>query len=274
MAMVASDMKRLAAILMFSFSGSVLAAELDSVPPDLNTVLSDSQRAAVASRAINDIPKIRLDAIKEAALGYGIRSGLARRSYEISRILGNNQQMLDSIYNFTAMLLEKNVMPPVLSEAQNSLNQPDSDTIRVADATYRIEQQARFVTVPTNWRDYLMRDFRYQAELPASVLLPQNDSEKQVWQQFISEGWTMGVQQANQIFEQSMSRLERDYKGMVVYRSLLAKGMISKPYVAEANMGVTGDGNAININDRILRITAKPKLETNPLAWKPIVAPQ
>lgn len=274
MAMVGSDMKRVAAILLVSFSGAALAVELDAVPPNFDTVLSNSQRAAVASRAVNDIPKIRLDAIKETALGYGIRSGLARRSYEISRILANNQQMLDSIYNFTAMLLEKNVMPPVLSEAQNSLNQSDSDTIRVADATYRIEQQARFVTIPTNWRDYLMRDFRYKAEPPSSVLLPQNDSEKQVWQQFISEGWAMGVQQANQIFEQSMSRLERDYKGMVVYRSLLAKGMISKPYVAEANMGVTGDGNAININDRILRITAKPKLETNPLTWKPMVAPQ
>jgi len=264
MAMVGSDMKRVAAILLVSFSGAALAVELDAVPPNFDTVLSNSQRAAVASRAVNDIPKIRLDAIKETALGYGIRSGLARRSYEISRILANNQQMLDSIYNFTAMLLEKNVMPPVLSEAQNSLNQSDSDTIRVA----------RFVTIPTNWRDYLMRDFRYKAEPPSSVLLPQNDSEKQVWQQFISEGWAMGVQQANQIFEQSMSRLERDYKGMVVYRSLLAKGMISKPYVAEANMGVTGDGNAININDRILRITAKPKLETNPLTWKPMVAPQ
>lgn len=274
MAMVASDMNRLIAIMMVSLSGVAMAADPETVPPDLNTVLSNSQQAAVVSRAINDIPKIRLDNIKEAALGYGIRSGLARRSYEISRILANNQQMLDSIYNFTAMLLEKNVMPPVLSEAQNSLNQPDSDTIRVADATYRIEQQARFVTVPTNWRDYLMRDFRFTAELPSSVLLPQNDSEKQVWQQFLSEGWAMGIQQANQIFEQSMSRLERDYKGMVLYRSLLAKGMISKPYVAEANMGITGDGNAININDRILRITAKPKLETNPLTWKPIVAPQ
>lgn len=267
-------MNRLIAIMMVSLSGAAMAADPETVPPDLNTVLSKSQQAAVASRAINDIPKIRLDAIKEAALGYGIRSGLARRSYEIGRILANNQQMLDSIYNFTAMLLEKNVMPPVLSEAQNSLNQPDADTIRVADATYRIEQQARFVTVPTNWRDYLMRDFRFTAELPSSVLLPQNDSEKQVWQQFISEGWSMGIQQANQIFEQSMSRLERDYKGMVLYRSLLAKGMISKPYVAEANMGITGDGNAININDRILRITAKPKLESNPLTWKPIVAPQ
>ncbi|MDH0341972.1 type IV secretory system conjugative DNA transfer family protein [Chromobacterium haemolyticum] len=263
-----------AATLLGLLAGSAVAAEPTSTPPDLGTLISDSQRQANANRALNDIPKIRLDNIREAALGYGVRGGLARRSFEISHILANNQQMLDRIYNFTAMLLDKNVMPPVLSEAQNSLNQPDTDTIRVSDATYRIEQQARFVTVPTNWRDYLMRDFRYTVERPADMLLPQNDSEKQVWQQFVSEGWILGVQQANQIFDQSLSRLERDYKGMVLYRSLLAKGMISKPYVAEANMGVTGDSTSININDRILRITAKPRLETNPAIWKPIVAPK
>lgn len=245
-----------------------------NVPPDLNTVLNDSRRAAIEYKITSEIPKIRLDAIKEAALGYGARSGLSRRSYEISKILYQNQRLLDSVYNFSSMLLEKNVMPPVLSESQGSLNQPNADTIRVADATFKIERQAQFVTTPTNWRDYLVSDYRYSIEAPSPVLLPKNDNEKIVWQQSITEGWKLGVQQANQIFEKSLTRLDRDYKGMITYKVLLAKGMISKPYVAEANMGVTGNGNAININDRILRITAKPQLEINPGAWKPIMVPK
>ncbi len=272
--MAAFDMKLSLCAASCLLALNVYSASAGNVPPALDTVLSDSHRAAIEKQALSDIPRARLDAIKEAGLGYGVRSGLARRSYEIGQILQENESRLDSIFNFAAMVLEKNVLPPVLMQSENSLNQSSPDTIRVADATYRLDRQAQFVTAPPNWRDYLIRDFRYSTEMPVASLLPKNESEKTVWQQFVSEGWKIGVQQANEIFEQSLSRLERDYKGMIIYKSLLAKGMISKPYVAEANMGVTGDGNAININDRILRITAKPQLESNPTAWKPIVAPK
>nr|WP_288250652.1 type IV secretory system conjugative DNA transfer family protein [uncultured Pseudomonas sp.] len=240
----------------------------DAPPPDLSGVLTGSTNAAHESSIESDIPAIRLSSLKEAALGYGVRSGLARRSYEIGKMLSANESLLDGIFN------ERNVMPPVLSYGQVSLNLPDTETIRVADATYRIESQARFVTAPTNWRDYLLHDFQYQVEVPATSLLPKNDAEKKVWEKYVSQGWDIGFKQADEIFGQSLARLERDYKGMVLYKSLLAKGMISKPYVAESKMGVTGNGNEININDRVLRITAKPQLQTNPAIWKPVAVPR
>lgn len=244
------------------------------VPPDFDAIVAGANRAATEISITVDIPKIRLEGIKEAALGYGVRSGLARRSYEIDKILIDNQEHLDSVFNFNALILDKSVLPPVLSEAQNTLKQPDADTIRLADAVYRIERQAAFVTTAPNWREYLVREYRYKVDLPADLLLPKNDNEKQLWQKFMVQGWETGVAQANAIFVQSLARLERDFKGMVLYRSLLAKGMIGKPYVAESNLGVTGDGNSMNVNDRILRITAKPRLETNPAVWKPIGAPK
>lgn len=243
-------------------------------PPDFDAAIAGANRAATEISITVDIPKIRLESLKEAALGYGARSGLARRSYEIGKILYENQELLDGVFNFNSLLLDRSVMPPVLSEAQNALKQPDSDTIRVADAVYRIERQAAFVTAPPNWRDYLVREYRYKVDLPADLLLPKGDGERKVWQQYVTQGWDTGVRQANAIYEKSLARLERDFKGMILYRSLLAKGMIGRPYVAESNLGVTGDGNSMNVNDRILRITAKPKLETNPAVWKPIAAPK
>ncbi len=242
-------------------------------PPDFDAVLAGASRAAEV-RTVTEVPKIRMDSLKEAALGYGVRSGLSRRSYEISKVLYSNQQLLDNVYNFNSLLLDKSVIPPVLSEAQNNLKQPNNETVRIADVTYRIERQAKFVTAPPNWRDYLSLDYQYKTDLPAPILLPKNDEERQVWQTYIAQGWQAGVMQADAIFEQSLARLDRDFKGMVLYRSLLAKGMIGKPYVAESNLGVTGDGDSISVNDRILRITAKPQLETNPAIWKPIVAPK
>lgn len=244
-------------------------------PPDFNMAISGVNRAATELNVTVDIPKIRLDSLKEAALGYGARSGLARRSYEISKTLYDRQALLDTVFNFNSLLLDMHVLPPVLSESKNNLKQPDNDTIRVADASYRIERQAVFVTTAPNWREYLMiGDYQYKVEPPSALLLPKNDPEKKVWQQYVLQGWNFGVSQADSIFDQSLVRLERDFKGMVLYRSLLAKGMIGKPYVAESNLGVTGNGNSMNVNDRILRITAKPKLETNPAVWKPLATPQ
>lgn len=256
-----------AAISMMSFM-----ARADE-PPSLNTLV-DSVQSAPKATAENDIPPIRLNAIKEAALGYGVRSGLARRTFEIDQILADNESMLDGIYNFAAMLVDRNVMPPVLVESRSNLKLNDSETIRVADATYRIERQARFVTSPTNWREYLRRTYKAESDRPADILFPKTEFERTIWQAALREGWQLGVNQANQIFTQSLARLERDYKGMIIYRSLLAKGMISRPYVAEANLGVTGDANSISINDRILRITAVPQLEKNPARWKAIPVPK
>jgi len=272
MAMAASNLRGVV-MTVLACAATAAAAGTSNPPPTLDSILNDSNRAAAESKAISGIARARLEALKEAALGYGVRSGLARRSFEIGQVIQQHERMLDSIYNFAAMVLDKNVLPPVLLQARNSLNQTGTDTIRTVDATYRIERQAQFVTVPPNWRDYLMRDFKYTSELPASSLLPNSDAEKVVWQQGVAEGWKVGTQQANQIFDQSLARLERDYKGMILYKSLLAKGMISKPYVAEADLGVTGDGNSVNINDRVLRITAKPQLEVNPAAWKSTVVP-
>ena len=58
---------------------------------------------------------------------------------------------------------------------------------------------------------------------------------------------------------------------MVLYRKLLQEKMISPPFVARTELGVTGDGNDMRINDQVLRIVELPKLQTNSKHWKAIV---
>jgi defect-in-organelle-trafficking protein DotC len=58
---------------------------------------------------------------------------------------------------------------------------------------------------------------------------------------------------------------------MALYRNLLLKGMVSKPFVARTDLGITGDSSDLYINDQILRITSLPKLQVNPGRWKSIV---
>ena len=59
---------------------------------------------------------------------------------------------------------------------------------------------------------------------------------------------------------------------MILYRKLLAMNMVSPPYVSNTELGVTGDGDEIRIDDRVLRITALPALNINSNEWRAAVA--
>ncbi len=112
----------------------------------------------------------------------------------------------------------------------------------------------------------------YQApEMPLPAFLPKTAEERTIWRKYATMGWQDGIIQANTIFSDNLARLTRDYTGMVLYRSLLLKGMVSKPFVAHTNLGITGDSTDLHINDQIFRITALPKLQTNAQRWNPIV---
>jgi defect-in-organelle-trafficking protein DotC len=56
--------------------------------------------------------------------------------------------------------------------------------------------------------------------------------------------------------------------GMSIYRTLLAKNMVSAPFVAKAKLGITGNETALRINDQVLRITATANLQPNAKGWQ------
>ncbi len=215
---------------------------------------------------------IRSQGLRDTALSVGARGGLAWRADEINQELTKNKSYLTRIFNFNSLLLDKNVLPPVLTEAQNTLSLTGGDTIRIADRTYTIYHQARFVTAAPHWRDYLWLSYTAPEE-PHRTLLPKTREERLIWKRYIEAGWRAGVQQANLIFRENTARLKQDYEGMLRYRTLLAKNMVSAPYVAELDMGITGGGSDLTVNDRVLRITAFPTLQNNGQEWKTEMTP-
>ncbi len=214
--------------------------------------------------------KIREMALKETALSLGAQSALAWRAKYIDDELIKQTRNLDAIYDFNALILEHNILPPVLLEGRNTLNLADTQTIRVSDRTYKVSKQARFVTTPPNWRQYLWMDYK-PPEYPNATLLPKTREERQVWCIYIDRGWKQGVDQANTILEESIARIKEDFAGMILYRKLLAMNMVSAPFVSDTDLGVTGDGAEIRIDDRVLRITALPALNVNSSEWRAAV---
>ena len=215
--------------------------------------------------------KIREMALKEIALSLGAQSGLAWRAKYVDEQLVKQSRRLDTIYDFNAITLEHNILPPVLLEGRQTLNLADTQTIRISDRTYKVAKQARFITTPPNWRQYLWMDYK-QPEYPHSSLLPKTSEEREIWRFYTAQGWNKGIDQANTILEESIARIKEDFSGMIMYRKLLAMNMVSPPYVSNTDLGVTGDSSEIRIDDRVLRITALPALNVNSSEWRAAVA--
>lgn len=215
--------------------------------------------------------KLREMALKETALSLGAQSGLAWRAKIIDQELTKQARNLDTIYDFNALVLEHNILPPVLLEGRNTLNQADEQNLRIADRTYKVAKQAHFVTTAPTWRQFLWMDY-VKPEPPHMSLLPKTKIEKEIWRIYTKKGWKKGVEQANTILEESIARVKQDFSGMILYRKLLAMNMVSPPYVSHTDLGVTGDASEIRIDDRVLRITALPALNVNSKEWKAAVA--
>ncbi|MFT3742022.1 MAG: type IV secretion system DotC family protein [Gammaproteobacteria bacterium] len=219
-----------------------------------------------------ELSHLRCDAMRDTATTLAAQSALAWSSEHINKMLEQNERALDATFNFRALLLEHDVLPPVLTTGRDPLNLDNPETIRLADQVYKIESPPRFVTAPPTWRDYLLMDYK-PPEKPSNALLPRTDEERKIWNDAVAVGWKNGIDQANQIFSANMGRLKRDLNGMVLYRVLLAQKMVTPPYVAKTDLGVTGDDNQIRINDQVLRITATSRLVPDSKQWRAIVLP-
>lgn len=220
--------------------------------------------------ATANISPIRLQAIRDAATTLGARGGLAWRALQIDNSLSTQAEYLDHVFDFNQLLLPHNVLPPVLTEADDSINQDGATSLRLASKTYQLISNACFVTAPPTWRTYLWMHYD-KPDMPDHTLLPTTQAEAKLWNFYLKQGWKEGLQQANSIFSINLNRLKRDFKGMVLYRKLYAEHMVSAPFVASSDLGVTGDANHLRINDRVLRITALSKMQTNSNDWNPIL---
>jgi defect-in-organelle-trafficking protein DotC len=220
--------------------------------------------------------RIRIDALKEAALSYGARAGLAWRTFQVQRRLAENDGNISQIFNFHHLLIAAPsgllIEPPVVSEAQKAvLVASGGQSAAVADRVYRINRTARIVTAPRNWRAYLERDWG-KVDPPPQALYPKSAEEMQHWRMWMDRGWEEGVRQADDVFQSDLDRLNTDYLGMIRYREMLAHGMITPPYATQEDRGVTGNGNEMRIGDRGLQITGPPQFNQKSDRW--ITAPR
>jgi defect in organelle trafficking protein DotC len=246
---------------------SSCAQKPDKISAEVGYISTKSLDEAASSLGISDL---RRQALRDTAATLGTQGGLAWRSEHIDAALTKQATYLDHVFDYNQLMLKNNVVPPVLAETDNSINLDGSNSIRLADKTYQILDQAHFASAPPTWRTYLWLGYK-KPSVPNSTLLPRNQREVAYWNTFLQIGWKKGLEQANQIFSANLARMKRDFSGMVLYHKLLDEKMVSAPFVSKANLGVTGDANKLRINDKVLRITDNSKLQTNSGDWQPVL---
>lgn len=245
-------------------------------PPSLAKVIEDTSYGDPIGDLVDELQdtKIRDDALREAALSYGARAGLAKRTWEIRTTLDQRSAYMDQIYDFKRLLIPAPsgllIEPPIITEGEDAtLIEQGGQVAAVADKIFNINRNARIVSTPRNWRAYLEREWG-EVKLPPEVLQPRNDRERSLWAKFMAEGWAEGVKQADEIFQADLNKLGSDYTGMIRYRKLLAQGVVTAPYALQIERGVTGGGSEMRVGDRAVQITGPSQLRTEAFEWQAV----
>lgn len=250
-------------------AGAALAG--DGSPPTLEALL-----AAEPSRetTITFAEDKRREAMRAAALGFGARAGLARRGWEIARILDRLEAPLSRIYRFPELMLRAHgftVMPPVLAETARAFRLGRGGA-RAATAArvVRILEPERIVSAPPHWRDFLVRAWP-SPEPPVAVLFPRDRAEIRRWRRWLREGWAHGIALADDVFAADLDRLERTFEGIVRWRRAHLSGMASAPVLDAERTGVGGDGRLMRIDELRATLGERTRLELRAGQWRPLV---
>ncbi len=210
-----------------------------------------------------DNANLRAEALHGEAVRYGLQSGFAWRYGLIVRDCASREHELDTMYPFDLVLLENGtVSPPVIVRADSSLSLDSPSRMTTTGTAWRIVSPAAFVSLPPSWRSYLsLSDEVLTAQKPHPAILPKTSKEREAWQAGVMEGWGYGVEQAESLFRSSMSRLNRDFSGMIQYHILNRQGMISIPDVSRGHYAVKLGKDTLELDQQVFTIKEGAKFQ-------------
>lgn len=228
--------------------------------------------AAPVATQRNEAQKARAQALLDNGLSVGLKAGLAWQLRNINAAVATTSRDLDFIYDFNPLMIHQRVVPPVVTEARNLYNQDGDYTVRLSGAFYKIERQARFASLPPNWREYLtFPKLVVDRSSLLATLAPASEAEAEVWRRAVSSGWNQGVEQANLMLTQAMDRLNRDYAGMARFHRFVIEGKLSLPAIASEDIPVTQKGATMAVDETLLRLTTLPEFNGKMVTWRSVV---
>lgn len=160
---------------------------------------------------------------------------------------------LDRIFNFRSLLMEGRVLPPVIRSLSHATTLSSPNEARFVEQAFRIVKPTRMVSTSPTWRDYIETEFAAFEAGPD--LLPADEEEAGAWQEGAREGWSEGLKQARDLFDTKFAELVSDFRGMLEFRMLAQRGMVSMPQIARGDLGIRAGDRVLHVNESVFRIT-------------------
>lgn len=236
-------------------------------PPELNAL---RQLAPNSPGSTTGADNMRMAALREVALTLGVQAGVRWRYQIINTLMLTNQQTLDKAVDFRPLLLHGGrVAPAVITRSEGGYRITSDTEASQTMATYYIERDARLISRPPDWRDYLLRDYP-MFRRHDDVMLPKDAAERKAWSSTVEKGFWQGVAQADTLFDANLGQLRKDYLGMAHFKLLALQGMVKVPMLADSNLGVVVDGRMLSVGERVFRITEPT--DFRPVRnWQPVI---
>lgn len=231
--------------------------------------------AQVVSKQIQQEEKLK--AILESAYEHALRRGIESEMKIIRTIISKNERNLDSIYNFGPLMIHERIVPPVITEARNVVQNSRYDNFKTTSAVYKIENQAYFSTTTPNWRSYLTfpkNDYKTDyADQPTKDLMPKGSKQREEWEKQTVKGFRDGQTQAQNIFKYALNKLNRDYTGMARFHEFVNAGKVTMPSIARTELAVINSGTAMAVDQKMLTIRTLPVFDGNMMNWNTWLEP-
>lgn len=244
-----------------------------SPPPNADQIVTQYVRTASQMGLPNIAQQARMQAIIDSGKSIGVQSGINYQLYFFNKELEKRARDLDTIYDFGKLMIKGRVVPPVISEVRDIYTQDTDTSLKISGIAYKIESQARFSSVPPNWRSYFNFGKGNTNFVSHAAGLSLKGNETEIYKKSIKDGFNEGIEQANNIIGHSFDRLNRDYVGMLRFDTFVRQGRISMPVIADANIPITQTGDTLILDEKLLRITVLPSFNSNLNQWKAWVTP-
>ncbi len=213
---------------------------------------------------------LRQQILAQAARGVGIRQGFAEETARLNAELdGVYGAELDRRYDFGPLMIERLVVPPVITELQRLGERVGDRTLYLTLGAFEIVRPARLALRPPDWRDYLYNTGVPPAPPgPAAAVRPEDSTEEGVWSVALEAGLSVGIAEARASFAANFNRLDRDYTGMGRYHDLARSGAVSLPSVDRTShpVRIAAGGARAFVGERIIHLTVSPKFRAAPPA--------
>ena len=206
------------------------------------------------------VSPMRPSAIREAAQLVTFQTAIAWRYKQLVTATEAHSAIMDTAFNFGPLLMTQGdalILPPVLTRAGASMRIESGETATAAQTSYELLAPARYVSVAPTWREFLMADAFPEPEKPNPAVMPKDDKERRIWREAVREAWSQGLAEADQLYADNISRMVRQYRGVMLYHLLTAQHLLSTVNTASAEMGMktTDGGNKLHIGQKVYRIT-------------------